>query len=192
MSEDKRVEPTSLLWYHPNTIIYSDKKNPKHCPFLALISLGHSNHSGPPGTYAMKALVHSKGACVLEALEALYLANYRKPFHHIMHLYSQSVLALFVKICLHSPLRHESKREEWGRAIDSAVRLLDLSLIYLATDNLSLGRSEKLNLCYNWKKESHPLHIPETVAKGCFVKNSVFLQKFRRIHRKTPVPASLF
>ena len=59
MSEDKRVEPTSLLWYHPDTIIYSDKKDPKYCPFLALISLGHSKHSGPPGTYAMKALVHS-------------------------------------------------------------------------------------------------------------------------------------
>ena len=38
------------------------------------------------------------------------------------------------------------------------AQLFDSPLIYLATDNLFLEISEKFNLCYNYKKEPHPLH----------------------------------
>ena len=39
------------------------------------------------------------------------------------------------------------------RAKDFAARLLDLSLIYLTIDNLSLGNPKKLNMCYDYKEE---------------------------------------
>lgn len=41
------------------------------------------------------------------------------------------------------------------KTIDFAAPLLDLALIYLLIDNSSLGSSEKLNVCYNYKKERH-------------------------------------
>ena len=39
------------------------------------------------------------------------------------------------------------------RAKDFVARLLDLSLIYLTIDNLSLGNPKKLNMCYDYKEE---------------------------------------
>ena len=51
-----------------------------------------------------------------------------------------------------------------GRAKDFAARLLDLSLIYLTTDNLSLGNPEKLNMCYDYKKEEIALP-PQTCLR---------------------------
>ena len=45
-----------------------------------------------------------------------------------------------------------------GRAKDFAVFILDLPLLYLATDRLSLGGSEKLKPCDNYAKESQHHH----------------------------------
>ena len=42
-----------------------------------------------------------------------------------------------------------------GRALDFDVGLIDLSLIYQGTSNLSFESSDQLNLYYNYKKESH-------------------------------------
>lgn len=49
----------------------------------------------------------------------------------------------------------QKKRRGMEKTIDFAAPLLDLPLIYLLIDNSSLGSSEKLNVCYNYKKERH-------------------------------------
>ena len=71
------------------------------------------------------------------------------------------MLVLFLNIRLLSALGHEGKSEKWERAINFSARLLDLPLIYLVTDS-----SENLNLCYSYKKESHPITDLPTSLKS--------------------------
>ena len=52
----------------------------------------------------------------------------------------------------------QTQMKEMWKPVDFAARRLDLPLIYLVTDNLSLINSEKLKLCCNYEKESHLLH----------------------------------
>ena len=64
---------------------------------------------------------------------------------------------LYINICLHSSFYYEGIWQKLGSVIDSPARLLDLPQIYIATGNVPLGRSEKLNLCYIYKKKSYIL-----------------------------------
>ena len=87
-----------------------------------IVAFEHSE--GIQGTRTLKDLRHSGKQRTLGhsgnlALPPLYLPNFRKPFHHIIQLYSQIALALSANISLHSPLCHEDKWEELGWAIDS-------------------------------------------------------------------------
>lgn len=75
----------------------------------------------------------------------------------------------FLLSCFHTPLvipinifRHLSfcckgTWKKWESTIGFVAQLLDLPLICLATESLFLGISEKLNLCYYYKKEPHTL-----------------------------------
>ena len=58
-----------------------------------------------------------------------------------------------INMCLHWSLYHQDNWEKWGRAKDFLDHLTDLSLIYLATDNLSFGITEKLNFSHAYMKE---------------------------------------
>ena len=70
-------------------------------------------------------------------------------------------------------------------------------LIYRATDNLPLGRSEKLNLYYNYKKESHhPTDVTAFFVSSLRNNLSMFLiQKTEnswKISRKSTITESYF
>ena len=121
-------------------------------------------------------------------------------FNHTIQFYSQTVLALSVNICFRLPLCSESKWEEWWRAIDFNALLLDLPLIHLQTDNLSLGSLEKLNLCYNYNKEEittppqtylRYLYAWEATSWWCLLYCKRFLLLSLKIIRKLPITVML-
>ena len=77
---------------------------------------------------------------VLWALEALYLVNSLRLFHHIIQFYSQNPLVLSVNIDLDSSLCYKGKLENGGRAIDFAARLIDFFFDQAVDRQFTLGK----------------------------------------------------
>ena len=57
--------------------------------------------------------------------------SFRRPLQHIIQLYSQTTLALFVNMFLHLSLCLVGKLEELGRAVAFSDQLVDLPLVYV-------------------------------------------------------------
>ena len=120
-----------------------------------------------------------------------------RPFQHIIQLYSQSALSLFVTMCLYSLLCHEGKWEEWRRTIHLPP---SDSLIYLWSNwwqRICPWESPgRLNLRYNYKSKKitpppqmhlRHMYVWETTHQWCFLYWKLFLLNSWKMFRKLTI-----